>query len=530
MMCAPDDALAYFNAALQVQPVCPARACAPPAPASGVRRDGGSRGQSYSEAYINLGKFYQDTGDVEQAVELYSKCIAVCRVGGNAAHNRLLALNYSIARTCDEVSEQHLAWGRDAEAAAAPRGPYANSRDPARRLRVGYVSPDFNAHSVAYFAEVLLRDRDPASTHVTCFYAQRKEDSMTRRFRALADEWVDVALKSTSEVAALVRAREIDILVDLAGHTAGNRLDVFAAAPAPVQVAWIGYPNTSGLLRMDYRFTDARADPPATTQRFSEALVRLPHCFLCYTPPHDAPPVAPPPSDVLGYVAFGTFNNVAKINARVVRLWARVLLAVPESQLILKSRAFAAKDIKATCQLAFAKMGVDKARIDMRMVHVATRDHLASYAHMDIALDPFPYAGTTTTLEALHMGVPVVTLRAAPGAADANHAHNVGVSLLAQAGLSELVAESEEAYLSIAVALAKDPARLRALRETLRERLQASPLCDGTRFMRDVEAAYRRMWHAHCQAPAPAARDAASPPALPPAHSEPACDTAAATV
>ena len=315
----------------------------------------------------------------------------------------------------------------------------------------------------------------------------------------VSDSWVSVVGMAPLAVAQKIRTDNIDILVELAGHTAGNRLDVMALRPAPIQVTYIGYPNTTGLETINYRITDQHVDPPDTTQQFSEELVRLPDCFLCYSPPDETelPPVASAPSAALQYITFGSFNNVAKINGRVVRLWARILIAVPDSRLCLKSRAFAAKQVKESCLTAFSQLGVDRSRIDLLNVLPSTTDHLDRYAHMDISLDTFPYAGTTTTMESLLMGVPVVTLRAS--GSEATHAQNVGVSLLTQIGCTDLIADSEDQFMEISIGLARSPERIRSLRESLRQRVLASPLCDGSRYMVEVENQYRWMWRRYCE-------------------------------
>jgi len=349
-----EDALPYFNSALQVAP-------------------------NYAEAYTNLGKLFQDAGDADKAIEYYERCLSLCPYSDNAAHNRLLALNYSLRQSRDPITAAHTAWGQDIRAralrAAASCESYltsrfGNCRSMTRQLRVGYLSPDFNKHSVSYFSEAILRHRSSPHFHITCYSAANKEDATTRRMRSYADAWVTLVGMPPLAVAQKIRADQIDILVELAGHTAGNRLDVMALRPAPVQITWIGYPNTTGLDTIQYRFSDQYADPLDTTQHFSEQLVRLPETFLCYTPPDESQvgPVAAPPSASLQYVTFGSFNNVAKINGRVVRLWARILLALPDSRLLLKSRAFAAKQVKDSCLCAFADFGVDRSRIDLLQV------------------------------------------------------------------------------------------------------------------------------------------------------------------
>jgi len=350
----PEDALPYFNSALQVAP-------------------------AYAEAYTNLGKLFQDAGDADKAIQYYERCLSLCPFSDNAAHNRLLALNYSLRHSRNSVTAAHTAWGQDISSRAvnAAAGaevdvfePHGNTRCVSRQVRVGYLSPDLNKHSVSYFTEALLRHRSVAHFHVTCYSAASKEDATTRRLRSCADSWFSVVGMSPLAAAQKIRADKIDILVELAGHTAGNRLDIMALRPAPVQVTLIGYPNTTGLDSIQYRITDQHADPLDTTQHFSEELVRLPETFLCYTPPDESEvgPVAPPPSASLHYVTFGTFNNVAKINGHVVRLWARILLALPDSRLLLKSRAFAAKQVKDSCLCALADFGVDRSRIDLLQV------------------------------------------------------------------------------------------------------------------------------------------------------------------
>ncbi|EKX44470.1 hypothetical protein GUITHDRAFT_109591 [Guillardia theta CCMP2712] len=468
MMCQPEDAFAYFNAALQVYP-------------------------NYSAAYTNLGKFFQDSGDAEKAIHYYEKSLEIYSAAPNSAHNRLLALNYSVTRSRDEISAAHEQWGREIRLQAGPKkNSWKNVKKVERQIKVGYISPDFNKHSVAYFFEAALRCRSRENFHVTCYYAATKEDVMTRRLREMSDSWVNIASKPPAVVAQMIEADQIDILVELSGHTASNRLDVLALHPAPVQVSWIGYPNTTGLDTIDYRFTDDKADPLDTTQKFTEELVRLPDSFLCYTPAEEAGPVAPPPCEALHYVTFGSFNNVAKMNGGVVNLWGKILASLPDSRLLLKSRAFAASQVRESCVSALSEFGVSRNRIDMQMVMSSTSEHLAAYSRMDISLDTFPYAGTTTTVEALLMGVPVITLQARGD--NATHSQNVGVSLLTQVGLHELIAKDEDEYCDIAVQLARSPERIRSYRDTLRDRLLSSPLCSGQALMSNVEAEYRRMW------------------------------------
>jgi predicted O-linked N-acetylglucosamine transferase (SPINDLY family) len=300
---------------------------------------------------------------------------------------------------------------------------------------------------------------------------------------------------SDADLAALIEREAIDIVVDCSGHTAANRLTALSRKPAPVQVTWLGYPATTGLPAIDYRLTDAIADPPDADAFSSETLVRLPNGFLCYGPPPAAPAVSPLPARQSGTIVFGSFNNPAKINAGVVAAWTRLLAAVPRARLLLKAKQFGDAPTRALFLDRFAASGCDPARIDLLPADRALDDHLAQYAKIDIALDPFPYNGTTTTCEALWMGVPVITLRGD------RHAARVGASLLTRVGLEDWIAADIDAYVATAAAFAADLDRLAALRGGLRQRVMASPLTDPVGFARDVEWAYRDLWQRYCKSP-----------------------------
>jgi len=287
---------------------------------------------------------------------------------------------------------------------------------------------------------------------------------------------------------------QIDILIELTGHTAGNRLDVMALKPAPIQATWIGYPNTTGMRRIDYRFTDTKADPPVedpglAPARHSETLVPLPHSFLCYSPAPDAPNIIPLPYERNGFITFGTFNNLAKITTNVYQLWADILTALPTSRFVIKAKPFATESVRQEIWKIFQELGIDPKRVDLIPLIPLNRDHLLSYQLMDIGLDTHPYNGTTTTCEALWMGVPIITL-----SGDC-HAHNVGASLLSQIGHPEWIAKTKEEYKEIAVSLAKDIDRLRNIRKDLKEQMRTSYLCNGPLFTENLEIVYRSLWH-----------------------------------
>jgi predicted O-linked N-acetylglucosamine transferase (SPINDLY family) len=333
--------------------------------------------------------------------------------------------------------------------------------------------------------EPILSRHDRDRFEVFCYADVSHPDDVTARLRALPVTWRDLAGIGHEAAAELVRADGIDILVDLGGHTRRSRLLVLARRPAPVQVTYLGYPNTTGLTQMDYRLTDAAADPPGESDSLhTEKLVRLPNGFLCYCPPADAP--APSRSRDSGIV-FASFNNMAKVTPEAISVWARILASVPGSRLLLKNRALGDRQVARVIAEVFSRCGLDINRLELRAPAAATADHLAVYNEVDIALDTFPYNGTTTTCEALWMGVPVVTWTGD------THAARVGTSIFRRIGLPELVGTSPEEYVRIAVELAGDRVRLKALRTGMRERMEASPLLSAQRITADIEAAYQGM-------------------------------------
>jgi predicted O-linked N-acetylglucosamine transferase (SPINDLY family) len=401
-----------------------------------------------------------------------------------ADSSRLFALHYDPAVSARAVCDAHAAWGRRFPDLLAPR---PASADPGRRLRVGYVSPDFRQHSCAYFFEPLLTAHDRGQVELFLYSEAVREDATTARLKALADHWRATSGRADAAVAAAVAADRIDILVDLAGHTSGNRLGVFAQRPAPLQLTWLGYPGSTGLGSFNGRLTDAWADPPGVDEFATEPLLRLPH-FLCYGPPGHAPLPGPPPCLQGRPPTFGSFNAPAKLNDAVLDLWGRLLQRVPAAQLLLKGRGLGDAETRSWIVEAFQQRGIAAERIDCRGWTPDRESPLACYHQLDVALDPFPYNGATTTCEALWMGVPVVTL------AGDRHAARVGISLLQAAGLADWIATSEEDYLRIAESLIAAPDRLAAERQTLRARLQASPLLDAASFARAVEGMYRQLW------------------------------------
>lgn len=428
-----------------------------------------------------------------------SECFAVAQTvvapdSAAYASNWVYTLHYDPKATPEQVFAAHRSYGqRFGGVGEDPSWRFENAPEPERRLRVGYISPDLRAHSVAYFAVALLAGHDRRNVEVFAYSSTTKRDAMTDWIAATVDHWRDIASATAEEARDLIQADRIDILVDLAGHTADNPMRVFARRAAPVQVNYIGYPDTTGLPAMDYRIVDAITDPPGAEAFASETLVRLPRTFLCYRPIPDALPVTPGPIAQGKPFTFGTFNAALKLNDGVFDAWAAILRAVPESRLFLKAKQYRTASVRDWVIRAFTARGVDAERLTVTGFVPTLGSHLVLYDDVDLALDTFPYAGTTTTCEALSMGVPVLTLKGD------RHCARVGESLLAALGIDGAFAASDVAdYVAKAIDLAGRRAEISELRPEIRRRLLASELCDEAGLVRAVENAYREMWRKWC--------------------------------
>lgn len=440
-------------------------------------------------ALMNLGNALQQQGQLVESVAVTRRAVELKPDYAQAWSNVLLTLNYMDGVDAQTLLAEHRAFGRQYPPRRAAAAFAARATREKRRLRIGYVSPDFRFHVVSFFFEPVLKAHDRDRFEIVCYYNDNRVDDVTRRLRDSADLWRDIGSLDDDEVEAKMLADELDIVVDLAGHTSKNRLPVLARRVAPVQVTWLGYPNTTGLEAMDWRLTDARSDPaPLADDQHVERLCRLPEVFLSYAPPAEAPPVSEPPSIRRGFVTFSAYNNFAKVGDEVLALWARVLQALPEARLTMKTMALRDVAVQEAAKERLRRVGCDLSRVAFTGMIPSVRDHLATYAGVDIALDAYPYHGTTTTCESLWMGVPVVTL------AGSRHASRVGVTLLESVGAGELIASSPDEYVEKAVALARDPARIAFWRRELRTRMQASALTDHARFTTQLEAAYLDMW------------------------------------
>lgn len=441
--------------------------------------------------YYDLGNTYKACGEISQAVACFRQAMQFDPDNLQAHGNLIACMLYSETTHQQDLFSEQIAWGKAMERSLPARVRHANSRVINRKLRIGYCSPDFRKHSVAYFFEPLIKAHDRARFETICYSQLEHPDATTQRLKSLADHWRDTFGMSNEDMYAAIRLDEVDILVDLAGLTFGNRLEVFARRPAPVQISYLGYASSTGLSSIGYRFTDAWTDPPGAADDFhTETLVRLPHGFLCYRAPDDAPAVTGLPALDNGYITFGSFNNLTKVTPAVVRFWCELLQAVPESRLLCKAQRLSDNSIRQRYLELFEAYDIPAERVELLGQADSTAEHLGLYRRVDIGLDTFPYNGTTTTCEALWMGVPVVVQEGD------RHMARVGVSMLQQAGLQEFIARDRADYLSIVAGLAHDLERLATLRAGLRARLEASPLCNAPAFARDVETSYLDLWKA----------------------------------
>ncbi len=442
-----------------------------------------------SEAHSNYATVLASLGDHQAAMDHFRQAQALNPDNLPGHSSLLMELNYFPPQDPKEILTEHVRWYERHAAHLAP----ATSSLPAINvnekslLRIGYVSADLRTHPIAFFLEPLLREHDRSRFSIICYSDTRPVDAVTERLRRYPLQWRDAIGLSDEQLAEQIRADGIDILFDLAGHTGRNRLLTFARKPAPIQVTYMGYPNTTGMATMDYRIADAITDPqrtlPSPDDLHVEKLIRLPHCFLCYQPFVDAPPVNELPARSTARITFGSFNKFAKLSQQTMAAWRQILDRIPNSRLRIKSASGSDSDSLAITRQVLERNGLPAERIHILGIERGFREHLANYHQIDIALDSFPYNGTTTTCEALWMGVPVITLEGQ------THVARVGASLLSNANLPELVANTEQLYVDLAVALANDLPRLTRYRSTLRDHLAQSPLLDAVSFTREFEAA-----------------------------------------
>ena len=444
-------------------------------------------------AMHNLGVAFRGFGEIDRAIECFRSAQDSDPEYQAARVNLLLTMQYSASFTPENIFAEHRRWANSLEGTLAGHWPlHENRPDPAKRLKVGYVSADFRDHPVYYFIEPILAQHNSDLVEVYCYYSNTLHDAQTDRIRQLADHWLVCASLTDQQLADRIQIDGIDILVDLSGHTAGERLPVFARKPAPIQATWIGYPGSTGLKAIDYRITDEYMDPPGLTEQFhSETLIRLPGTNAAYRPVASCPPVNSLPALSGQAFTFASLNNPMKLNQTVVSLWSKILHALPSARLMLGNVQGA--DLRQRFVAMFEAKGVSADRLILKPT-MPLLDYLALHHQIDVALDTFPFNGGTTSMHSLWMGVPVITL------VGARSVSRVGASVLARAGLTEYITESEDEYLRLALKVARDLSVLSQLRASLRDRMRRQDL-DASQVAQHLEEAYRKMWAQWCAHP-----------------------------
>ncbi|MGD0540660.1 MAG: tetratricopeptide repeat protein [Tepidisphaeraceae bacterium] len=444
-----------------------------------------------SEARNTMANALKEMGQVDKAIEQFDRALELHPDDAVVRSNRLYTLYFDTRCSQADLLAEHCDWADHYAQPLKPSiRPHENDRDPDRRLRIGYVSPNFNLHPVGRFLSPLLAAHDHERFEIYCYASVGLFDGFTTRMQSYADVWRDIRALSNEEAAEVIRNDRIDILVDLTMHMAKNRMLLFARKPAPVQATYLAYAGTTGLDTIDYRITDPHLDPPGSSDEYyTERSIHLAETYWCYEPPIDLLEMAPLPAATKGFITFGCLNNFCKNTAEALQAWCRILAAVPNSRLLLHAATGSHRD---AVRQRLSDSGIDPNRVSF-MGKIPLPQFMQQHQIIDIGLDPFPYVGGTTTCDALWMGVPVVTLRGQTAISRG------GASIMTNIGLPELIAESPEQYVRIAVELATDLPRLIHLRGNLREKMRTSPLMDAPRFARDMEAAYRQMWRNWCQ-------------------------------
>jgi protein O-GlcNAc transferase len=442
----------------------------------------------------NLGSALGHQGKLDEGEECLRRAIQIEPKYLSACQTLIMMMNYNSRHDAQTICSEHLKFARHfAEPLFSTIIPHANIRNTKRRIKIGYVSSDFKQHSVSYFIEPVMAAHNRNQFQLFCYSNVTIHDEVTMRFQNYADKWRNILKMSDEQATQLIRNDAIDILIDLAGHSSNNRILLFARKPAPVQVTWIGYPATTGISTIDYKIVDEYTDPPGMTEMsYTEKLIRLQESFLCYIPDKKSPEINIPPFLTSGHITFGSFNNFAKVSPEILSLWIDILHALPDAHLMMKARSFSDKMTRDYVRDIFIKERINTERIELMSWEPSLSEHLRKYNEIDIGLDTFPYNGTTTTCEAMWMGVPVITF------AGNTHASRVGKSLLSNVGLSELVAKTTDEFISIAIGLAEDSKRLQSLRENLREMMIHSSLCDAERFTKNLEMCYHQIWEKWC--------------------------------
>jgi tetratricopeptide (TPR) repeat protein len=432
------------------------------------------------EVNLNAGNVEAAAGNIRKAIDFYRAAHEISPENPAATGNILMNMHYNYDYSAEQIYREHLRFARLMEKSNPPIRPEIKKTET-KKIRLGFVSADFRRHSVAYFAEPLFHYFDRQRFEIFCYYDSFTRDEVTERFMDMADSWTGIRNMNNRETAVKIRSDGIDVLFDLAGHT-GPRMPVFAMRPAPVQISYIGYVNTTGLRRMDYVISDNDATPPGTDKFYSEKIIRLEGCSLCFAPPAEVPESTPPPSEKNGFITFGSMNNLSKINDDVIQTWTKILKAVPESKILLKNKSFSDEKIRKTFFGKFSDNGIDGSRVELIGFLPKLSAHMELYNKIDIALDTFPFNGVTTTCEALWMGVPVITL------AGCGYTSRIASSILGSISMKAFRSNSLEDYIKKAVMLSGNAELLNELRRSLRVIMASSSLCAAERKTREIEA------------------------------------------
>jgi protein O-GlcNAc transferase len=440
----------------------------------------------------NMAEALKRQGRLDESIAFSRKAIAVKPDDNNNYSNLLLIMTYAASISPQDLATTAREFDEHIADPLRRLRPLIRDKDPERRLRIGYVSPDFRDHPVTYSFEFLLKLHDRRQFEIFAYSSSVWKDHVTARLKPAFDHWRDIKALNDDQAADLIETDGIDILVDLAGHTADNRLLVFARKPAPVQVSWLGYPATTGMKAMDYRISDSYAEPVGLTEHLNvETLWRMPEIFACYQAHENSPAVIDhPPFEDNGYITFGCFNNFAKITEPVLMAWSLIMAQVPNSHLLLEFMGLESPKFRAAIEARLERLSLPMNRVILEPRKKSNQFVL--YNRIDIALDPFPRNGGATSMDAVWMGVPFITL------AGAHFGSRLGVTILSNAGLPELIAKALDEYVGLAVDLAQDKDWLRSLRHNLRDRVAASPLMNQQAFTRNMETAYREMWRCWC--------------------------------
>jgi len=431
------------------------------------------------------------TGEMFRGIELMVKSIEVMPWNAQILSYHLYCLHHLPDISIERLFAEHKRWGQIYAPANLAKAFHDNDPDPDRKLRVGYISPDFRHHPVPKFFESLLDGHNRRAVEVYAYANVKNPDEMTQYLKPKFDYYRNIVDMDDKSVVDMIEQDKIDILVDLAGHTDNNRLAVLARKPAPIQVTYLGYAGTTGLEQIDYRFTDVLAEPANSQDFHTEELFFLPEGFLCYKPPVLSPPLTSPPVMRKGYITFSSFNNNGKVNLDIMALWAEVLKANEGSRLLMKFQRASEQEIKDHYYRQFERLGISRERLEIHGWKTFI-EHMQLYSEVDIALDIYPYNGTTTTCEALWMGIPVISL------VGQRHVSRVGLSLLSRVGMEFFACSRPDEYVAKATALAKKPEALAKIRASMRARM-VETLCNCEKFASYVEQAYRKMWHKWCR-------------------------------